>query len=266
MSRLHRHLMRVVIGDIVTGSVPAGKMLPRETDLATQFSVSRGVAREAIRGLEERGLVVVKHGRGATVSEDAQWDVFDPEVLAALLETERSPEVLGQYLECRRILEIEATGLAAERAVATDLGELADALTRMTASAERARTNPAAEDLYHAADVDFHRAVIAATGNLALGRMTEPLHLGLAAARRPLARPHLRMERSIPEHKRILAAIADRDAAGARNAMRDHLLTVEGYLREHADDVAAGRPAGGGSDLAPGRAEGGGRAHGLLET
>ena len=70
------------------------------------------------------------------------------------------------------------------------------ALARMTASAERARANPAAEDLYHEADVAFHRAVIAATGNRALGRMTEPIHRGLAAARRPLARPELRIERS----------------------------------------------------------------------
>jgi DNA-binding FadR family transcriptional regulator len=246
MSRLHERLMRVIIGDVVTGSVPAGKMLPGEKELAHQFSVSRGVAREAIRGLEERGLIAVKHGRGATVNDDDKWDLFDPEVLSLLLETERSAEVLGQYLECRRILEIEASGLAAERATAANLNELADALTRMTASAERARTNPAAEDFYHEADIAFHRAVIAATGNWALGRMTAPIHRGLAAARRPLARPQFRMDRSIPEHKRILAAIAAGDAKDARAAMQDHLRTIEGYLREYADDVAAGRFGGGG--------------------
>jgi DNA-binding FadR family transcriptional regulator len=238
--------MRVVIGDIVTGSAASGEMLPGEKHLARQFSVSRGVAREAIRGLEERRMVVVKHGRGATVTAADDWDLFDPEVLALLLETERSPEVLAQYLECRRILEIEASGLAAVRASAAHLNELADALTRMTASAERARANPAAEDFYHQADIAFHRSVIAATGNRALGRMTEPVHRGLATARRPRARPHLRMERSIPEHKRILAAIADRDADGAREAMRDHLLTIEEYLREYADEVAAGRVGSGG--------------------
>jgi DNA-binding FadR family transcriptional regulator len=250
--------MRVVIGDIVTGSFAPGAMLPGEKDLALQFGVSRGVAREAVRGLEERGLVAVKHGRGATVNADEQWDVLDPEVLTLLLRTDRSPDVLWQYLECRRILEIEATGLAAARAGAADLGDLADALARMTASAERARANPAAEDLYHEADVAFHRAVIAATGNRALGRMTEPIHRGLAAARRPLARPELRIERSIPEHRRILAAIAERDDAGAREAMRDHLLTIEQYLREYADDVAAGRVRGGGADVAAGRVRGGG--------
>src|ERR687890_1763262 len=116
MSRLHRTLMRVLIGDIVGGGLEAGSQLPREADLATRFGVSRGVARESLRGLEERGLVTVKHGRGATVNPDDRWDVFDPDVLAALLDGAQGAEILTEYLECRRILEIEAAGLAAERA------------------------------------------------------------------------------------------------------------------------------------------------------
>jgi DNA-binding FadR family transcriptional regulator len=238
MSRLHRQLMRVLVADIVTGVVRPGEMLPREADLAQQSGVSRGVAREAIRGLEERGLIAVKHGRGATVNADGSWDVFSPDVLAALLDSPRGTEVLREYLECRRILEIEAAGLAAERASAAALALLADAMAQMTTSAQRARSNPVAEDLYHEADIAFHRAVISATGNKALGRMTEPIHRALADARRPLARPQFRLARSLPEHKRILAAIAEGDADEARAAMRDHLLTVEEYLNEYARSVA----------------------------
>ena len=51
--------MRILIGDIASGALGPGEQLPRETDLAAQFGVSRGVARECIRGLEERGLVSV---------------------------------------------------------------------------------------------------------------------------------------------------------------------------------------------------------------
>jgi GntR family transcriptional repressor for pyruvate dehydrogenase complex len=99
----------------------------------------------------------------------------------------------------------------------------------------QAPVSPSAEDRYHEADVAFHRAVIEAAGNRALGGMTEPVHRALAAARRPLARPGRRLERSLPEHRRILAAIAARDPDEARAAMRDHLLTVERYLREYAE-------------------------------
>jgi DNA-binding FadR family transcriptional regulator len=227
--------MRVLIADIVNGALPAGGALPREADLATQFGVSRGVARECIRGLEERGLVDVKHGRGATVTQDDRWNVFDPEVLSALLDAHHGADILREYLQCRRILEVEAAGLAAERATEADLAALADAFARMSASAERARHNPAAEDLYHEADIAFHRALIAATGNRALGNMLEPVHRALAAARRPLARPDLRIERSLPEHRKILSAVAARRPDESRAAMRAHLDTVEGYLREYAE-------------------------------
>jgi DNA-binding FadR family transcriptional regulator len=242
MSRLHRHLMRVLIGDIVSGRLAAADQLPREADLAQEFGVSRGVARECVRGLEERGLVRVTHGRGAAVCDMAAWDMLSPDVLAAVLEGPHSTEVLREYLECRRLLEIEATGLAAERATPEDLTALSEALERMAASADRAPGNPAAEDLYHEADIAFHRAVIDATGNVALGQITERVHRALATARRPLARPGLRLERGLPEHRRILTAIAKSDPDEARAAMRDHLATVERYLEEYAEEARGGAP------------------------
>jgi DNA-binding FadR family transcriptional regulator len=238
--------MQVLITDIVSGRLAAGELLPRETDLADQFGVSRGVARECVRGLEERGLVSVKHGRGATVNGEARWNAFDPDILGARLDAAEGAKVLAEFLECRRILEIAAVGVAAERATTEDLEALSHAFARMTASAERAHQNPAAEDLYHAADIEFHRALIAATGNRVLGSITEPVHRALAAARRPLARPERRLERGLPEHQRILSAVARRDPDGAREAMREHLATIEGYLREYERETGAREQVRGG--------------------
>jgi GntR family transcriptional repressor for pyruvate dehydrogenase complex len=226
--------MRVLVADIVSGAMATGERLPTETELGQRFGVSRGVARECIRGLEERGLVTVKHGRGATVLEDGRWDMFDLDVIAACLRTAGSARMLSEYLECRRVLEISAAGLAARRATREDLVALSAALEGMSAAAMETSGAPSAEARYHDADIAFHRAVIDATGNRALGGMTEPVHRALAAARVPLARPDQRLERSLPEHRRILAAIAAGDADEAAAAMRDHLLTVERYLREYA--------------------------------
>lgn len=238
MSRLHRTLLAPLVADIVAGALAEGDRLPTEIELARRFDVSRGVAREGLRSLEERGLVTVKHGSGATVRPATDWDMLNPEVIVAVLASERGPKLLGDYLECRRLLEIEAAGLAAERATRAQLVTLSEALERMAAAAAQPAAGPSAEDRFHEADIAFHRAVIQATGNHALGRMTEPVHRALAAARRPLARPDLRLERSLPEHRRILAAIADGDADEARAAMRDHLLTVERYLSEYAAEAA----------------------------
>ena len=110
----------------------------------------------------------------------------------------------------------------------------------MEESAARAPSR-AAEELFHEADIAFHQALIAATGNRALGGLVERIHSALLVARYPLARPQYRVERALPEHRRILAAVAAGVADEARAAMRDHLETIAGYLRER--DVPAGASA-----------------------
>ena len=239
MSRLHTGAMRVLIGEIASGRYAEGELLPRELDLAERFDVSRNVARECVRGLEERGLVSVRHGSGARVRPEHEWDRFDSDVLAALLGGPRAAGVIGEYLECRRILEVEAAGLAAERAGDGALDRLAQAFERMRLTAEGARDNHAGEQLYRAADVAFHRAIVEAAGNPVLGRMTEPIHRALSETFGTLARPQLRFERGLPEHERILKAVRAGDPDRAREAMRAHLLTVERYLREYGQRAAA---------------------------
>jgi DNA-binding FadR family transcriptional regulator len=221
--------MQDLISRIVSGEMKPESWLPRETDIAAKYSVSRGVAREVIRGLEERGLVKVFHGRGAQIAPPARWDTFDVDVLGAQLAGEHRRDVLRDFLECREVVEIQASGLAAERGGPAAKKSLDVALEDMRESAERA-SNPATERRFHQADLAFHRAIIDATGNSALAGLIERIHAALLEARYPLARPQYRLERAMPEHQRIAAAIVAGDAEGAREAMRAHLETVKAYL------------------------------------
>ena len=237
------------MADIVSGNLPPGSMLPRELELVEQFGTSRGVVRECIRGLEERGLVRVKHGAGATVLARSYWDVFDSDVVGALLDSPEGTSMLADFVECRRLLEVEAAGLAAQRGTEVDMEHIRQTLDHMEEMAERAARNTAAEDMYHESDIQFHRAVFEAAHNQALLRMAEPLHHNLIA-RRVLARPQRRFDRGLPEHRRICSAVMARNSGEARAAMLDHLVTVEGYLheleqqrgREPAEGAATGAP------------------------
>jgi DNA-binding FadR family transcriptional regulator len=243
MSSLHREVMLVLLGDITGEAVAEGEQLPTLTELAAQFGVSTGVIRECQRALAERGLLSVRHGRRAVVRPEQDWDLFDPDVLAALVSGDRAPRVLAEYLEARRLLEVEAAGLAAERATPVAIQRLAEAFDAMHTAAERARANSAAEPLYQQADIDFHRAIIRAAANRPLARMAEPIHRALSATFGALARPKTRFERGLPEHARILEAIRAGDPAAARLAMREHLLTVEGYLRERGGALVGTNPS-----------------------
>jgi DNA-binding FadR family transcriptional regulator len=246
--RLHRGPLQILIGDIVNGDIPVGEALPRETDLAAQFDISRGTAREVIRGLEERSLIAVKHGRGATVTAPERWDTLDPDVLAALLSGPASTKTLADFLESRRVLEIEAAGMAAERADVHDVARLSAALETMRDTAQRAQRNPVAERQYHEADIAFHRALIQATKNSTLVGLTGKIHAATLEARFPTARPMLRGTRTLPEHERIMQAVASGSAAAARRAMKEHLDSVEEFLAEysaeHGSDATVREPQG----------------------
>jgi DNA-binding FadR family transcriptional regulator len=242
MARKHRDVMRVLIADIASGRRAAGEMLPREVDLAAEFEVSRGVARETIRAVEERGLISVKHGRGATVNEPARWDIFDPDVLAATLESRHSGEVLAEYLECRRILEVDAAGIAARRRSDRDVEQLMAAFDRMAHAAEPPAST-ASEERFHEADIAFHRTLMAAAGNRPLGQLVERLQTSMLLARVMLARPHYR-QRAVLEHRDILDAVKARQAAQARQAMSAHLDTIAEYLGGHRSRRLSRRPAG----------------------
>ena len=231
-------MMKLLIADIVGGQLAEGVRLPREADLAVQFNVSRGVARECIRALEERGLVTVVHGRGAAVNGRERWDSFDPDVLAGMLESPHSVAILSDYLECRRVIEVEAAGLAASRARKADLATLASAMDDMEKAAARPR-GTVAEERFHVADIAFHQALISATGNHALGNLSARIQTALFGARLPLARPQNRSATALPEHRRILAAVRDGDPAGARTAMTRHLRTVEKYLKDYEARIRA---------------------------
>ena len=72
---------------IVRGVHPPGSPLPTEPVLCETFSVSRTVVREAVKMLQEKGLVQVRQGAGTTVNPPTTWDMLDELVLAATIAT-----------------------------------------------------------------------------------------------------------------------------------------------------------------------------------
>ena len=221
--------MNLMVSDIVSGVHAPGERLPPESDVALEFGVSRGVAREAIRGLEERGLVRVKHGHGSTVTSRQHWNVLDPDVLGALLESDDRTDLVVELLETRKLIEVECAGLAAVRATDDDLALIAEALARAVSSAQRASRNRVAEELFVEADVHFHRAILAAAHNRVLSRLMDPVR-GVIMVAQAHSRAELRFRAGIDEHVAIAQALASRDVAGARAAMASHLASVEDML------------------------------------
>jgi GntR family transcriptional regulator, galactonate operon transcriptional repressor len=211
--------MKELLRDITAGDLQPGESTAREVDLVERFHISRTTVREALRGLEERGVARVRHGvAGATVTDPSEWDVFDPEVFEALLDSPQAEQFEAETLECQRLLEVEAAALAAGRADEADREALSAAVEQMAkAAGEEGRGRG---ERYHQAHIDFHVALVRASGNRAIERLSRPLHRALASVA-PLGSGAL--DEGVEEHRRILDAIARRKAKAAREAMAAHL-------------------------------------------
>lgn len=203
---------------ILSGTHTAGASLPSEGSLAESLGVSRTVMREAMRSLRSQGLVVMSQGARPRVAEvDARPTV---ESLALLLA--RSKTTLLQLTEVRRPLEATIAGCAAERATAAQIA----ALHAANADLERA----ASLGDRVAADVRFHERLAEATGNPVFTVLLRTLGGLLVESRRRTIRT-AGLAPALIGHREILAAVEQRDPAGAEAAMRRHLDWAEQNIR-----------------------------------
>ena len=209
---------------INSGEYRAGGKLPTESQMTAIFGVSRTVVREAIAALAADGMVQARQGAGVFVASNAA-SPFN----AIGLEKSSKISVALNVLEVRMGIEIEAAGLAAMRRSASQDAAIQEAWNEFNRLLKLGMATGKA-------DFAFHRAVAAATNNPfyievldGLGSRTIPCDVASPWS----AESVLTFEYQIGlqrEHSDILQAISAQDAAGAREAMRQHLsLSQERY-------------------------------------
>jgi DNA-binding FadR family transcriptional regulator len=218
--------------EIASGRLPRGSRLPSEHALTIAFGVSRTVLREAVAALRAEGLVETRQGVGAFVARDVQRRPFriDPAELSSL------GEVLN-VMELRTGIEIEAAGLAAERARVSARRRIGKGLQAIDAALKR---GDAAVD----EDFAFHQAIAVAAGNPYFSRFLE--FLGRFLIPRQSIRVGLRraddlrtyLERIQKEHRAIYEAITARNPGAAREAMRRHLVNGRERYRKLAAEAS----------------------------
>ncbi|HEV2950675.1 MAG TPA: FCD domain-containing protein [Actinomycetota bacterium] len=214
---LSQRITRELIASIIGGHYGPGDLLPTEDDLCAQLGVSRSVIREATKAITILGMVRSRQGRGTEILPFENWNEFAPEVIEARRDLQTVDEFLVHFLELRRIIEVEAAALAAERAAEEDITTMSSLVSAM---------QEVGGDVTEFArlDVAFHDAIIAATGNRPLRSLLRSIEPALLTARTVSLTTHSSgLERSTNEHRAILAAIRSRSAARARRAMSSHL-------------------------------------------
>ncbi|MCL7491176.1 FadR family transcriptional regulator [Streptomyces sp. MCA2] len=208
-------------GMIVSGALRPGDRLPKESELAAELGLSRNSLREAVRALSLIRILDVRQGDGTYVTS------LDPQLLleamSFVVDFHRDDTVL-EFLAVRRILEPAATAMAAGRIGLPELDSLEARLNALGPS-------PSVEDLV-AGDLEFHRGIVAASGNSVLCSLLDGLSGPTTRARiwRGLTQKDA-VARTLTEHRAILGALRDRDAEAARAWATVHIASVEQWLR-----------------------------------
>ena len=227
---------------IETGKLRSGDRLPAERELAAQLGVSRTVLREALHTLAAYGLVELQHGRGVFVAAGSAHAAAQR--LANAMTSDEAEPLLHDLFEIRRTLEGAAAEWASARATPEQIADLRAILSEGLVSYQAERIDAGVAG---ALDAQFHAALAAATNNRVLMSLMAALVDELAIAREhSLAIPG-RALRSLHQHEAVVMAIEERDAAGARLAMLEHLNDVERSIlgtiasEEHAEEHAEAR-------------------------
>ena len=208
-------------GLIASGQLGPGSRLPPEQELSTQLGLSRNSMREAVKALELARVLDVRRGDGTYVTS------LEPNLLlegfGVAVELLREDTLL-EVMEVRRMLEPQATAIAASRITEATLEELKSYLDSMHAAKDDA------EQLVEH-DAAFHECVVRATGNRTLMSVLEGLSSRMTRARvwRVMIEDGS-VEQTLDQHGHIYNALSGRDPELARATALTHVATSGQWL------------------------------------
>lgn len=230
--------LRAFVDAVVSGEFAEGKSLPSEAALMTRFGVSRTTLRETMQHMVTQGLIRARPRAGTTVMPRARWNLLDPVVLDSALSHTRDFAFYEALLEAREVLEPAAAAAAALRSDTSALMDVATAFEDMAASGGRD------DEAWSQADLNFHSAIIDASGNWVFAQFGIAIRAALLASFRETNRASQSFEEALEMHRQVLEAIRMRRPDDAREAMealiahaRHDMETVERRLTTESNET-----------------------------
>ncbi len=188
-----------------------GDKLPNEMELSEELHVSRTTLREAVRILVAYNLLEVRRGKGTYVTEKVLEQPQDLEQLSAVRVNAKD------LYEMRLIFEPEAAYLAAVRGTDAEIKRILEYGERIEDEIRsgRDRTND---------EHSFHKAIAQATHNEFMNKLMPILYQAISKGVVLSTQSEKAMKDTLGDHRIIMEFLEQRNAEGARNAMRIHIM------------------------------------------
>jgi DNA-binding GntR family transcriptional regulator len=181
---------------IVAHSMAPGSWIDEQA-LTAELGISRTPLREALKVLAAEGLVTMKPRRGAYVTEVSERDLSEVFHLLALLESDAAAVVAAQGSDAQ--------------------------LAELAALHEQLEATVAERDAFFAANERFHMRLLEIADNRWRNQMVADLRKVMKLYRHHSLFKQGRLEASLKEHRKIMAALKARDADKVRELMQQHL-------------------------------------------
>ncbi len=222
--KLYEYVVDELGLQIIRGDYRTGGTLPNEDALCKEFDVSRGVLREAMKVLIQKGLIQSRPKTGTFICPRSSWNVFDPDVLIWKYQSGNKMEFLKNIMEVRQIIETEATKLAAERACEEDIEQIRGIYNEMVETIKNGAAY-SGED-FILIDIKFHAAILDACGNELIAQIGYTMRQALLTARQSDRHDFEAQKNTLPSHLAILNAIANHAPTEAHRASQEHIEQV----------------------------------------
>jgi DNA-binding FadR family transcriptional regulator len=239
--RIFEDLVAQIEGAILDGRLKAGDRLPAQRDLVNMFQTSRGPLREALRVLEQKGLLDIKRGvrGGAVVKLPSMTPVA--ESLGLLV---RHREItLAELSEFREGVEGNVAAIAAQRATPEDLRELRRLLAR---AKKHVQTGVRAWEPFCQVDNRIHVAIARAAGNRVYEFVLRMVHDNIQHyyEAHPLKDIQI-MQENYQDLCDIVTALEKQQATAVRSLMQSHVRRFNRYMKSQQPPTAEAGEKGG---------------------
>ena len=189
----------------------AGDKLPNELELSEELNVSRTTLREAIKILAAYEVLEIQRGKGTFVTNKAFQHTDGLEQLSAIKVNAKD------LYEMRLIFEPEAAYFAAIRGTDAELRRIIDYGKRIEGEIQSGKDRT---DNEHS----FHKAIAQATHNDFMNKLMPILYQAISKGVVLSGQSEKAIIDTINDHRMIMEFLEQRNAEGARNAMKIHII------------------------------------------
>ena len=246
-NRIFQDVVDQIQDAIIDGRLRAGDKLPAERELKDLLKTSRSTLREALRVLEQKGLIEIKLGVGGgaivrSVSSDQM-----AESLGLMIRSQKVS--LNHLAEFREGVEGDITAIAARRAQKSDIDQLKALLD---AAARKAESGAAAVNEFLKADKALHLALAKISKNPVYISVLKTVHENIHRYyERYLSMDTAEMHENLQDLRDIVGAVAAKEPETARRLAQSHVRRFNRYMKKEKQKRASGAAS---SDRSHGRA------------